>query len=88
VLEANGNRATWRDVQHMLVNGARKVDTANGGWIVNGAGWPVSLKYGFGIFDADKTVNVAKTWLNVGPQITATFGPYTCVSCKFKLITC
>ncbi len=79
VLEANGNRATWRDVQHLIVHGARVVDPTDADWVTNGAGHKVNHKYGYGILDADATSAVAKTWVNVGPQIISTFGPFTCV---------
>ncbi len=77
VLQANGNKATWRDVQHIIVHGARKIDPANSDWTTNGAGLHVHHAFGFGVLDAASTIAVARTWVNVGPHLTTTFGPLT-----------
>jgi len=76
MLQANPN-LTWRDVQHILVETARKNDPADAGWFQNAAGKWVNDKYGFGLVDATGAVNLARTWTNVdaeevlaSPQIT------------------
>jgi subtilisin-like proprotein convertase family protein len=73
VLDANPN-LTWRDVQHILVNSAEKIDPTNPGWAVNGAGHDVNHFYGYGGIDAQAAVNLAETWTNLGPEVTATTG--------------
>ena len=74
MLEANEN-LTWRDVQHILVNSARKNDATDTSWVINGAGHDVSEMYGFGVIDAGAAVNMALTWTTVGTEIASTYGP-------------
>jgi subtilisin-like proprotein convertase family protein/subtilisin family serine protease len=74
MLEANEN-LTWRDVQHILVNSARKNDDTDTSWVINGAGHDVSEKYGFGVIDAGAAVDMALTWTTVGTEIASTYGP-------------
>jgi len=72
VLEANPN-LTWRDLRIILAQSARKNDPGNAEWTVNGAvGGPFNINhnYGFGVADANAAVNLAKTWVNVGAQVT------------------
>jgi subtilisin-like proprotein convertase family protein/endonuclease/exonuclease/phosphatase family metal-dependent hydrolase len=76
MLEANPN-LSWRDVQHVLANSARRNDPADAGWSQNGAGKWVNHKYGFGVVDATAAVNLAKTWTTVGPEVSATSGTIT-----------
>ncbi|XP_013385103.1 neuroendocrine convertase 2-like [Lingula anatina] len=71
-LQANQNM-TWRDVQHLVVETARIPNFKEPGWEVNGAGKHTNEKFGFGVLDCGKMVEVAQTWKNVGPQ-------HTCVS--------
>ena len=61
---------TWRDVQHVLVNSARKNDPSNSGWTVNAAGHDISHIYGFGAIDAAAAVTLAQTWPLVGPPVS------------------
>jgi subtilisin-like proprotein convertase family protein len=77
MLEANDD-LTWRDVQHILVNTARKNDfgqidfdgrSTDTGWWKNGAGLWVNHKYGFGAVDATAAVNAARTWVPVGAEV-------------------
>jgi len=72
-LEANP-ALTWRDVQGVLIESARKNDPNNNNWAVNGAGYDVSLNYGFGAVDADAATQLAQTWTNFGPEQEATSG--------------
>ena len=75
ILEANEN-LTWRDLQHILVNSARKNDPNDSSWEINNAGHDVSHKYGFGAIDAGAAVSLAENWTNVDNEINQTFGPY------------
>ncbi|MFK5956443.1 MAG: S8 family serine peptidase [Planctomycetota bacterium] len=73
VLQANP-ALTWRDVQAVLIESARKNDPNNANWLVNGAGYDVSLNYGFGAVDADAATQLAQTWTNLGPEQMTTSG--------------
>lgn len=73
MLEANPN-LTWRDVQHVLVNSARKNDPTDSDWLTNAAGHDINHKYGFGVVDAAAAVATAQSWVNVGPEVSATSG--------------
>lgn len=63
---------TWRDVQHIVVNAAR-VPSADSSWTINGAGYHVSNKFGFGLLDCGKMVLLAQDWKNVAEQHVCTF---------------
>ncbi len=69
VLEANPT-LSWRDVRLVLAETARRNDPGDGDWIVNGAGYAVNHKYGFGVLNADAAAVRARTWSNVGPLKT------------------
>ena len=64
VLQANPN-LTWRDVQHVLVNAARKCDPANSLWTLNGAGHDINYNYGCGAIDVWAAIQLAAGWTNV-----------------------
>jgi subtilisin-like proprotein convertase family protein len=66
MLEANPN-LSWRDVQHILVRSTVLNDPNDDDWLVNGAGFPVNHKYGFGRIDASAAVENAASWLPVEP---------------------
>jgi len=68
VLEANPD-LTWRDVQHIFVQSARKNDPGHSSWRINGAGRDINYYYGFGAVDAEAAVTLAETWENVAPAI-------------------
>lgn len=70
MLEANPNLG-WRDVQHILLDTAREIDSGHSSWVTNGAGRRHSDFYGFGSVDAAAAVEAAKTWRNVGPELMA-----------------
>uniref|UniRef100_A0A1I8FN61 Peptidase_S8 domain-containing protein n=1 Tax=Macrostomum lignano TaxID=282301 RepID=A0A1I8FN61_9PLAT len=53
---------SWRDVQHILVLTAEKVDKQIGHYTRNGAGLFHSHKHGFGMLTAWRMVQAAKTW--------------------------
>ena len=68
MLEANPN-LTARDVQHILVRTARKISPSHSSWAVNGAGYYISHRFGFGAVDAGAAVALAQTWQGVGPEV-------------------
>ena len=74
VLEANP-WLTWRDMQHLIVHTAHKTSPLDEGWKKNGAGFNFNHKFGFGVLQACKMVDLAKKWKKVG----------THRSCHFKL---
>ncbi|HHH47339.1 MAG TPA: hypothetical protein ENK51_00405 [Gammaproteobacteria bacterium] len=67
MLEAN-SRLSWRDVRIILARSARRNDSSDSDWVRNGAGYPVNHKYGFGLVDADRAVQLAKEWAGVGDE--------------------
>lgn len=67
MLQANPG-LSWRDVQHILVETAHRNDPEDAGWQVNGAGYAVSHKYGFGRINALAAVEAAKGWSTVEPE--------------------
>ena len=69
VLEANSN-LTWRDLRIVLAQSARKNDAADLDWAANSAGFNINHNYGFGVVDANAAVNLAKTWVNIGAEVT------------------
>ncbi|WP_083883620.1 S8 family serine peptidase [Spirulina subsalsa] len=68
ILEAHPS-LTWRDVQHILVESARKNDPEDEGWTVNGGGFEHNYKYGFGALDAARAVELAKEWRETGKLV-------------------
>jgi subtilisin-like proprotein convertase family protein len=61
----------WRDVQEILVRSATKCDSTDSDWITNGAGFHFNHKYGAGLLNTQAAVNLAATWTNLGPQLSA-----------------
>ena len=59
---------TWRDVQYLIVYTANP-SLANFDMEINGAGRPVSRKFGFGVLDVEALVTRARHWINVPPQM-------------------
>lgn len=37
-------------------------------WVINGAGYHVNEKFGFGMMDATRMVELAQNWVNKPPQ--------------------
>lgn len=66
ILDANPELSN-RDVMHILVQSARKVDPTAAGWIANGAGRFFNHDYGFGMVDAGAAVSLARSWTPVAP---------------------
>ena len=54
----------------MLVNSTDVVDANSNGWFINGAGHDFSHDYGFGRINAEEAVALAKTWNNVGDEVS------------------
>ncbi|MCL1472887.1 S8 family serine peptidase [Argonema antarcticum] len=82
MLEANPN-LTSRDVQHILVKTAQPTDVvrdasgkiqAGNGWTQNQAGYWFNHKYGFGVIDVDKAVEMAASWTPVDTEVKTTNG--------------
>ena len=65
---------TWRDVQQILVESARKNDPNDSGWNTNGAGLEFNHKYGFGVVDAGHAVDLATNWQTLDPEVNLTSG--------------
>jgi len=63
-LEAN-RKLTWRDVMYIIVLTSRAKVIKSNEYFENGAGFLVSSTYGFGLMDAGRMVEVAKTWISV-----------------------
>jgi subtilisin-like proprotein convertase family protein len=67
VLEANP-RIGWRDVQEILLRTARPLDTQDGGWITNAAGFRFHPRCGAGLAQAQPAVTLARQWVPLPPQ--------------------
>jgi len=59
---------TYRDVQYIVATTARKNDSDDPSWKQNSAGFFISNKYGFGVIDAGKAVQKAKTFVSLGEE--------------------
>uniref|UniRef100_UPI00398F4CC7 PC3-like endoprotease variant B n=1 Tax=Pristiophorus japonicus TaxID=55135 RepID=UPI00398F4CC7 len=59
---------TWRDVQHLIVRTCKISDPLDKDWNINGAGYHIHHKYGFGLLDAGRMLKAALEWKNIGPQ--------------------
>jgi len=68
MLEANPD-LTWRDVQHVLIESARKVHPGDSMWTTNAVGYDINYNYGFGAIDAGAAVQTAADWVNVGEEV-------------------
>jgi subtilisin family serine protease len=62
VLEANPE-LTYRDLMYIIARTAR-IPTLEetDGWLINGAGYHVNDKFGFGVLDAGQMTAVAQNW--------------------------
>ena len=68
VLEANP-ALTYRDVMHVIAKTARIPTLAEwDGWTINGAGYHVNDKFGFGVLDVGRMTALAQNWTNVPPR--------------------
>ncbi len=70
LLEANPN-VTYRDVMYLLARTSRipNIEDTND-WIVNGAGYHVNEKYGFGVIDVGRLVEEGQSWENVNSRFS------------------
>jgi len=71
ILEANP-ALTWRDVQAIFIQSASQNDPTDSNWHTNGGGFHYNHKYGFGLVDASRAVDLARTWQNLSPQVSIT----------------
>ncbi|CAB9505443.1 Furin-like protease 1, isoform 1 [Seminavis robusta] len=67
MLEANPILG-WRDVQAILALTSQQINPEDPDWTTNGAGFPHSNKYGFGLVDATSAVSAAQRWRNWGEE--------------------
>ncbi len=68
-LEANPN-LSWRDMQHIVLLTANpKPLLHETGWLTNGVGRQYSLKFGYGLMDADAMVRLSQVWPGSGRQL-------------------
>ena len=67
-LDANPN-LTWRDMQYIVVmSSSPKPMAEEPGWSINGVGRKFSHKFGYGLMDASKIVDLASTWKSLPQQ--------------------
>ena len=74
MLQANPN-LSWRDVRVILAKTARKNDSSNTEWKINGSGINYNPNYGFGVVDAYAAVTTAKTYTAYLPTAEKTSAP-------------
>ena len=73
--DAGGHSSTRRDVKHIPVSTAHRVDPRRGEWITNTAGEQYSTWYSFGALDAETAaVIAAKEWVTVPVPYTHNTG--------------
>lgn len=65
---------SWRDVQHVLLNSARKCDPASATWELSGGDHDISYSYGFGAVDAGAAVSLAQSWTKAAHELSADSG--------------
>lgn len=68
ILDKNSPELTWRDIQHLCVRTAKKVNPDDPDWEDTAAGRRFSYKYGYGSLDALSFVQAAQSWELVKPQ--------------------
>ncbi len=73
MLEANPS-LTWRDVQKILIDSTRRNDPGDSDWKLNGGGYWVNHKYGFGAIDAGAAIELARSWQPLGTEVKTTSG--------------
>ena len=77
MLDANPN-LTWRDVRHILVETAERVDLNDtdfySDWSLNDGGYYFSRAYGFGNIDAGAATAATSTWTTVPAEVSDTGG--------------
>ena len=68
-LEANP-QLTWRDLMYITVFSARPKAIHSNNYVKNGRQLLVSSRYGFGLMDAGRMVELARNWVNVPEMST------------------
>eukprot|EP00118_Oscarella_pearsei_P015026 m.132562 g.132562 ORF g.132562 m.132562 type:complete len:317 (+) comp38083_c0_seq16:3024-3974(+) len=63
---------TWRDVQHIVIMTARKINPSDSSWHLNQAGLHHNNKFGFGIMDAWRLVAASQVLPLVPPLVVWT----------------
>lgn len=69
MLEANP-ALSWRDVQNILIDTARRMNPGSASWQLNGACRWFSHDYGFGLVDAEAAVEAALSWESLPPEVS------------------
>ena len=64
----------WRDVQHILMRTATRVDSGSRSWLRNSVGNHYSHDYGFGLANAKEAVKKSKDWINIASTTTPYIG--------------
>ena len=59
---------TWRDIQHLCIETALKINPEDPDWERTASGRSFSYKYGYGVLDAFAFVTAAQKWKLVEPQ--------------------
>ena len=67
LLESNANLG-WRDVRKIIAQSAARIDADDSDWVKNGAGLWVNHKYGYGLIDVEKSIDLAQNWTNLGTE--------------------
>jgi furin len=67
-LEAN-SYLSWRDVQYLIVYSSDTSKLVSSNWAVNGIGRRFNHEFGFGLMNAGRMVELARSWVNVGEQL-------------------
>ncbi|MFN3603515.1 MAG: S8 family serine peptidase [Leptonema sp. (in: bacteria)] len=57
---------SWRDVRLILARSAKKNDPTDSDWTTNAMGYSINHKYGFGLLDVQKAIQIANSWTNLG----------------------
>ncbi len=68
-LEANPS-LTWRDLMYLTVMSSRPKAIRTNNFLVNKRGFMVSSRYGFGLMDAGRMVEMARDWVSVPAMST------------------
>jgi subtilisin-like proprotein convertase family protein/subtilisin family serine protease len=58
----------WRDVKEILLRSASRVSPADPEWVTNSAGIAHNPKFGGGLVSAERAVQLATNWINLGSQ--------------------
>ncbi|NBW98050.1 hypothetical protein EBR03_00615 [bacterium] len=69
ILQEN-SELTWREVKYILAKTAQRVEPTDTGWVTNKAGFHFNNHFGFGKIQADRAVQLAKTFP------TGSLGPF------------